>query len=228
MAAPTAVEAVQLDRAHAELAASRARVAAVLAAEPWPNPADRNQSRLQDIARDEVKAAMDVKATVAAAALARAEQLRGCVGLVAKVLAMAGVQTSSVRVATEAAGQAVKAESDAKGARLDYRNHLGQADRRGAAQADRRQRERDQWERRADVRAARREEIGNRMVLAAAKSGDPEIQAALKQQDGLRSAREIILRRKAERRAQAPVHDSRRDLVRSARATPEMAAAFRR
>jgi hypothetical protein len=199
VAAPPTVAAVQADHARAELAASRARTAAVLAAEPWPNPADRNRGRLQDLARDRVKATMDARAAAAAIAVERAAQLRGRVGIVARALALAGVQTPSMKAAVEAAREAQRVEGGAKTARLDYREDLTQADRSGAAEADRRQRQQDTWEVRADVLAARREEAGNRMVMAAAKSGDPEIQTALRQEDGLRAAREIMLRREAER-----------------------------
>lgn len=198
LASPPTVAGIQADRARAELAASRARVAAVLASEPWPDPADRNRGRLQDVARDQVKATMDSRAAAAAIAVERAAQLRGRVGIVARALALAGVQTHSMKAAVEAAREAQRAEGDAKTARLDYRENLGQADRSGAAEADRRQREQDRWEKRPDVQAARREEIANRMVVAA-KGGDPEIQTALRQEDGLRAAREIMLRREADR-----------------------------
>lgn len=171
----------------------------MLASEPWPDPADRNRGRLRDVARDRVKSAMDTSAAAAAIAVERAAQLRGRVGIVARALALAGVQTPAMKAAVEAAREAQRAEGDAKTARLDYREDLTQADRSGAAEADRRQREQDRWEERPDVRAARREEAANRMVVAAAKGGDPEIQTALRQEDGLRLAREIVFRRETDR-----------------------------
>ena len=198
---PTAA-GIQTDRARAAMAASRARVAAVLQTAPWPDPADRNRGRLQDAGRDRVRSAMDARAAAAASALARAEQLRGRVGLVARVLAVVGIQTPSERAAAEAAREAQHAERDAKTSRLDYREDLAQADRSGTAEASRRQRDQDRWEDRPDVRAARREEAGNRQVVAAVKAGDCEIKAALAQEDGLRIARELITMRKAERLAE--------------------------
>ena len=213
VASPPTVASVQTEWARTAMAASRERVAAVLATAPWPNPADRNRGRLQDLARDQVKATMDARATAAAAAVERAAQLRGRVGFVGRALAAIGLQTPSVQAAAEAAREAGRAERAAKDVRLDYRDDLVHADRTGAAEADRRQRQQDQWEDRSDVLAAGREDHGNRLVAGALRAGDPEIKGALRQEDGLQLAREVLLRREAERlaetRRQQLQHDQR-------------------
>ena len=132
----------------------------------------------------------------------RAEQLRSRVGLIARALAAIGLETPAVQAAAEAVRQAQQAQRAAKNVRLDYRDDLAQADRSGSAQAKNRQQDQDRWEGYPDVRAARRDEVGNKMVTAAVRSGDPEIKEALKQEDGLRLAREMLARREAKRQAE--------------------------
>lgn len=66
-------------------------------------------------------------------------------------------------------------------------------------EAARCQRQRDTWEDRPYVKAARREEAGNRMMVAAVKTDDSKTEAALAQEDGLSIAREVLFRREAER-----------------------------
>jgi len=132
----------------------------------------------------------------------QAEQLRSRVGLVARALAVVGLKTPAVRRAAEATREAQQAERRAKNSRIDYREDLAQADRAGTAEAVRRQRDQDRWEERPGVRAARREEAGNRQVAAAVKAGDPEIKEALRQEGGLRIAREILAQREAARLAE--------------------------
>jgi len=187
---------------RAQVTASRARVAAVLSTSPFPDPADRSRSRLQAAACDRVTAAKGASEARAAAAAARATELRERVGIVSRMLAIVGLKTPAVQAAREADREAERAERAAKDVRLDYRDDLVHADRSGAAEADRRQRQQDQWEDRPDVRAARREETGNRMVAVALRSGDPEIREAIRQEDGLRIAREMLHRREVERLAE--------------------------
>jgi len=132
---------------------------------------------------------------------------------VSKALAVVGLETPAVQAAAEVAREADQAKRAAKDSRIDYRDDLAQADRTGTAEASRRQRDQDRWEDRPDVKAARKEEAGNRQVVAAVKAGDPEIREALRQEDGLRIARELIARREAEWLAemqrQQQLHDQR-------------------
>jgi len=157
---------------------------------------------IQDAGRDRVQSAIDARAAAAAAAVTLAEQLRGRIGIVSKVLAVVGLETPAVRAAAEATREAEEAQRAAKGARIDYREDLTAADRSGSAEASRRQRQQDTWEDRPDIRAARKEEAGNRQVVAALRQGDPDVREALRQEDGLRIARELIARREAERLAE--------------------------
>ena len=194
------------------MAASRANVAAVMATAPFPNPASLNKGNLQDVAHDRVTATMAARAAAAVAAVERAAHLRGRVGLVSRALALIGLETPAVQRAAEAVREAEKAQETAKGSRLDYRDDLAQADRSAAAEAERRQREQERWEERPDVRAAKREDHGTRLVAAALRSGDPQIKDILKEEDGLRLAREMLLRREAEQQAQErrqQLHDQR-------------------
>ena len=230
VASPPTVASVQTDRARADLGASRARIAAVLETAPWPDPADRRPGPLQDAARDRVQSAMAARAAAAAAAVERAEQLRDRVGIVSRALAVVGVETPAIRAAAEAARKAEEAQRAAKDSWIDYREDLAAADRSGAAEASRRQRQRDTWEDRSDVKAARWEELGNRQVLAAVKAGNPEVREALRQEDGLRIAREMLARREAERLAeqQRQQHDRRTAAVAPLRREPAPAMGPRR
>jgi hypothetical protein len=168
---------------------------------PFLDRASLNKAHLQDAARDRVTATMAARAATAVAAVKLAVHLRARVGLVSRALAMIGLETPAVQRAAEAVREAEQAQQAAKGSRLDYRDDLAQADRSAAAEAERRQREQERWEKRPDVRAARREDHGTRLVAAALRSGDPEIKDILKEEDGLRLAREMLLRREAERLA---------------------------
>ena len=223
VASPPTIVSLQADRARADLEASRGRIAAVLDTAPWPDSADRKAAPLQDAGRDRVKATMDARAAAAVAAQETAARLRGHVGIVARVLAVIGIQAPSVRAAADAAREAQQAEQAAKGARLDFRDGLVHADCTGTAEATRRQRDQDRWEDRPDVRAAQQEEAGNRMVVAAVESGDREIQEALRQEDGLRIARELLLQREAERLAE----QQRQQLQHDRRAAAATVAAVR-
>lgn len=187
---------------RAQVTASRARVAAVLSNSPFPDPADRSRSRLQAAACDRVTAAKGASEARAAAAAARATELRERVGIVSRMLAIVGLETPAVQAAREADRNAERAERAAKDVRLDYREDLAHADRLGAARAVQREEQQQGWERRPDVAGARQETYGNDLVAAALKAGDPEIKEALRQEDGLRLAREMLLRKEAERLAE--------------------------
>ena len=198
---------------NGQVAASRARVAAVLSTSPWPDPADRSRTRLQDAARDRVTASKDTTEATAAAAAAKAAELRERVGIVARVLALVGLETPSIQAAREAERIADEARRAAHAVRLDYRENLAHGERLGAAQATQREEQQGGWERRPDVAGARREAHGNDLVAAALKSGNPEIKDILKEEGGLRAAREMLLRQEAERVAeiqrQQQHHDQR-------------------
>ena len=208
VASPPTIVSLQADRARADLEASRGRIAAVLDTAPWPDSADRKAAPLQDAGRDRVKETMNARAAAAVVAQETAERLRSRVGIVARALAVIGIQAPSVRAAAAAAREAQQAKQAAKWARLDFRDDLVHADRSGAVEASRRQRQQNQWGDRPDVQAARDEEKGNTQVLAAVRAGDPKIKEILSQEDGLRLAREMLARREAEIQRQQ-LHDQR-------------------
>lgn len=201
LASPPTVVSIQMDRVQTAMAQSRARVAAIMITAPFPDPVDRSRAHLQGAARNRVKATMEARVAAATAAVDRAEQLRYRVGWVFRALAAIGLETPAVRQAAEAARGARKAEWAAKDARLDYRDDLVHADRSGAAEADRRQRQQDSWEKRPDVRMARREEDGNRMVAAALMGDKTGIKDFPAQEEGLRITRKMLLQKEAKRLA---------------------------
>ena len=202
-----------------QVTASRARIADVLDSAPWPDPADRSRHRLQDAARDRVTTAKDTAEAAAAAAAARAAELRAGVSVIARTLAVIGLETPSVQAAREADRIAEKARQAAHAVRLDYRENLAHADRLGAAQAVRREQHQQGWERRPDVAGARREAHGNDLVAAALKTGDLQVRDILREEGGLRAAREMLLRREADRIAEIKrhqLHDQRTAAARTA------------
>lgn len=158
-------------------------------------------------------ASKDTTEATAAAAAAKAAELRERVGIVARVLALVGLETPSIQAAREAERIADEARRAAHAVRLDYRENLAHGERLGAAQATQREEQQGGWERRPDVAGARREAHGNDLVAAALKSGNPEIKDILKEEGGLRAAREMLLRQEAERVAeiqrQQQHHDQR-------------------
>ena len=199
----------------AALAASDECAARVLAGGPWPDPRTRSAGL---IAGDLHEARMTTSREAdlrAQAARAKADAARGRVGFLDKLAGVFGVRTAAVRDLDEAEAHTVQAEAACDGGR-ELREDLAQLDGQARGVARAREAEREEWTRRPEVVAARREMDGNAMVRAASAAGDFRL-ASLATVD-LAAVREVVLRRKEEkaRREEAPLRQVRHQPAREA------------
>lgn len=190
------------------LAASRARIAVVLATAPHPDPASRDPELLAQEERQRVEAHLQKARAEAGAAWQAAVAARGRLGILGRL----GLPTAARREAGALEAAARDAERRAGAAAESHVRALRDADRCAAARAAVRDADQGRWERRPEVQAARREARGNALVAEAIEVGDQGIERLAA--EGLGQARAEVFRRE-ERECREQKRRARRALERA-------------
>jgi len=186
-----------LSLAQDALAASDRRTEAVLAAEPWRDPRTRDVRRVADDLHDQASDRQRLRQEAAQQARQACETMRSGIGFLDRLASRLGIRTAAVRDFQSAETAAIRAEVDRDEGRGGLRDEYRHARDVAPAIVRGRLAERDDWERRPHVLAARRQARGDDLVREAIAAGEPRVMLLAGHDLGL--ARDELLRDVAER-----------------------------
>ena len=189
----------------------------MLAKAPHADPKSRDVKEVAWSLREALQARLAAEEKTATDARARAAEARDRVGLFGRL----GLPTRERREADRLAAVAEDAERQAELARGEYPREARDDDARAPHVVRAREKEREAWERKSDVRSARREEHANDLIERAVTTGDREIEE-LAARD-LRQAQEEVLRREQEEQRRREEELQQRQAMEAAREVAQAA-----